>query len=116
MIRPRLAYLPLLLLIATACAQLGIAPAQTFNQKLAYAIGVHTAILQATTNSVTSGNLSSSDATAVLKQADTAKTVLDAAAAANAAGDLTGANNKLALATATLTAIQSYLNTHTTGH
>jgi hypothetical protein len=103
------------LMAVAACSQLGIAPAQTFNQKLAYAIGVHTSVLQATTAAVTSGALSSSDGQAVLTQADNAKSILDAANVANLAGDLTGATNKLALATQALTMLQSYLNTHTAG-
>lgn len=116
MIRQRLIYLPFLLLLMSACAQLGVAPAQTFNQKMAYAIGVHSSILQATTSGVTSGALSSSDAEAVLKQADNARAALDVAQAASVAGDPTGANNKLAIATTALLALQSYLNTHTAGH
>lgn len=112
MIRQRLISLPFLLLLIAACAQMGVAPAQTFNQKLAYGVGMHTAVLQATTSAVTSGALSSSDAEAVLKQADTARSVLDAAAAANTVGDLTSANNKLALALAALTTLQNYMNTH----
>lgn len=101
-----------LLLMLSACASLGMQPAQTFNQKLAYAIGIHTAVLQATTAAVNAHTLSSSDAQAVLTQADNARTLLDAAAAANTAGDITGATNKLQIATAALTALQSYLNTH----
>lgn len=118
MISQRHSYIPLVtlwLIAIAACSQLGIAPAQTFNQKLAYATGVHTAVLQATTAAVTSGALSSSDGQAVLVQADNAKTILDAANVANASGDITGATNKLALATAALTTLQSYLNTHTAG-
>ena len=79
---------------------------------MAYAIGVHTAVLQATTAAVTAGSLSSSDAEAVLKQADTARTVLDTAQAASTAGDVAGADNKLAAALVVLSALQIYLTAH----
>jgi hypothetical protein len=69
-------------------------------------------VLQATTSAVTAGTLSTADAEAVLKQADTAKVVLDTAQAANAAGDAAGANSKLAIALTTLTALQDYLRSH----
>jgi len=108
-------FLVLVLLSAAllnGCASLGVTPAQTFDQKVAYAIGVHTAVLQASTNAVTAGSMSSSDAQSVLSQADNAKAILDAAIAANSAGDLTGATNKLAIASAALAALQSYLNSH----
>jgi hypothetical protein len=104
------AYLALVLLMA--CSSLGVAPAQTFNQKLAYSYGVHTAVLQATTNAVQAGKLSSADATQVLNMADQSKVLLDGATSLSSAGDTTGAINKLGLATAALTALQTFLNTH----
>jgi hypothetical protein len=104
------AYLALVFL--TACASLGIAPAQTFNQKLAYSYGVHTAVLQATTQAVQTGALSSADASQILNMADQSKVLLDAATSLSAAGDTTGATNKLALASAALTALQTFLNAH----
>lgn len=114
---------PLLLLLALplaaplpfvldGCAALGVAPAQTFNEKLAYGYGTHTAVLQAATAAVTAGSLSSADATKILADADNAKSALDAANAAYAAGDAAGANSKLAIATSLLTAVQAYLNAH----
>lgn len=95
-----------------SCKSFGDQAPQTFNQRLAYAIGVHTSILQASAAAVSAGTLSSTDAQAVLTQADTAKTVLDAAKVASAAGDALGADNKLAAALTVLTALQTYLNTH----
>ena len=100
------------LLLLTACASLGLAPAQTLNQKIAYAYGTHTAVLQATTASVSAGKLSSTDASQVLKLADASRTLLDAATSLAATGDTVGANNKLALATTALTALQTFLNAH----
>jgi hypothetical protein len=104
----------LLLSLLASCALTGTATPQTFNQKLAYAYGLHTAVLQATTTAVTAGTLSSANATKVLAKADDAKAVLDAANSAYAAGDAAGANSKLAIATAALSAIQAYLNSHPT--
>ncbi len=98
--------------LLAGCSSLGLAPAQSLTQKIAYAYATHTAILQATTTAVQSGSLSSTDAEQVLKLADQSKTILDAAVSLSASGDVTGAANKLALATAALTALQAFLNTH----
>lgn len=103
-----------LLLLLSACASLGVATPQTFNQKLALAYGLHTAVLQATTTAVTNGTLSSDNAAKVLAKADDARTVLDTAQSAYAAGDAAGADSKLAIATVALTAIQAYLSSHPT--
>lgn len=97
-------------LVLAGCASLGLAPAQTFDQKLAYAYGVHTAVLQTADVEVKSKVLAPADGQAVLKLADDSRTLLDAARAAAAAGDSTTGNNKLALATTVLTQIQQYLN------
>jgi hypothetical protein len=48
----------------------------------------------------------------VLAMADQSKAILDGAQALAASGDATGANNKLVLATAALTALQTYLQAH----
>lgn len=111
----RAAALGFAVLFISACASAGLAPAQTFNEKLAYGYGVDTSILQATTKAVMAGNLSSSDAQKVLVDSDNAKHMLDAAAAL-AATDKAGANSKLALALAALTAVQDYMNTHQGPH
>lgn len=117
-LRPLLLALALLLLLPevpfglSGCTALGVPQAQTFNQKLAYAYGIHTAVLQATTAAVVAGSLSSTDATKILVDSDNAKTVLDAANAAYTAGDAAGANSKLATGISVLQSIQAYLNTH----
>lgn len=108
--KPQRYFLFFTLLVIAGCASLE--PAQSFSQKFAYAIGVHTAILQATTSAVEAGTIHSSDAQSILVQADQAKTVLDVANAAYAAGDEAGANSKLAIALTSLTALQEYLRTH----
>ena len=112
----RRSYLPPLLLtlaLLSGCATtLGTAPAQTFNQKVAYAVGIHTAVLQAATNGVTNHTLSSADGEAVLKMADSSRALIDAAVLLNGTGDIAGANSKLTLAVTALTALQTYLNAH----
>jgi hypothetical protein len=99
-------------LVLTGCAGLGNEPAQTFNQKLAYAYGTHTAILQAATSSLEAGTISAANASDILKQADNAKLVLDTARQAFDAGDSAGANSKLAVAVTALGALQDYLRAH----
>lgn len=104
----------LLLFLLAGCSALGLEPAQSINQKIAYAYGTHTAVLQAATSSVAAGAMTSSDGQQVLQMADQAKAILDAATAAMTAGDSNGAASKLQLATAALAALQQYLNAHTT--
>jgi hypothetical protein len=99
-------------IVLSACANMGNEPAQTFPQRLAYAVGVHTAILQATTSSLTAGTITSGVAETVLAQADAANVALDAAKVAYDAGDLTTANGKLVLALTALQALQDYLRSH----
>ncbi len=100
------------LLVLTGCQSLGNEPAQTFSQKLAYAEGVHTAVLDATNSSLSAGTLSSADAETIAKGSDNAQTLLVAAKTAYEAGDETGANAKLATALTALQALQDYLRSH----
>lgn len=103
----------LVLLIALAlpaCASLGLTSPKGFDQSLAEAYGVHTAVLSATAVAVSAGSLSSADATKVNQMALNARGFLDAARAAEQAGNTKGATNELALATAALTALQTFLN------
>ncbi len=117
-LRPLLLALALVLLLPqvpfglSGCTALGVPQAQTFNEKLAYAYGTHTAVLQATTAAISAGQLSSADAMKILSDADNVKVALDAASSAYAAGDTAGANNKLAVAVSILQSVQAYLNAH----
>lgn len=106
----RLSPLPLLLLILSACSTLGVAPAETFAQRLAYAYSTHTAILATATNALNAGTIKSTDAQEVLKLADESRALLDGAKAV-AATDPVVAGNKLALASGILTELQKYLQT-----
>jgi hypothetical protein len=101
--------LPLLLLALSACAALGIAPAQSLDQRIAYAKGVDTAVLTASTAALRAQQISSADHEHVIKIAEQAKSLLDSAEALTST-DPTAAGAKLQLATAVLTELQSYLN------
>lgn len=103
-----LSILPILAIL-TACASLGLAPASNFSDRLAYAMGTHTAVIVSATQSLEAGEISSQDASRVLKVADEARTALDAAKLANGVGDATTAEGRLQLATALLTNLQAYL-------
>ena len=104
----QLAYGFVLILLA-GCAQLGLAPAQSFDQKLAYAYGTHIAVQQTATQALTAGDITSADAEQVLKLADESRALLDGARAASGAGDPSTAEGRLVLATTILTQLQAYL-------
>lgn len=91
------------------CAQLGLAPAQSFDQKLAYAYGVSIAVQQAATSELVAKQITKEDAQQVLSLHDQARALLDAA---RLVGDPTEAQNKLLLATQILTQLQLYLQQH----
>jgi hypothetical protein len=97
------------LLILTACASLGLAPASTFEDKLAYAVSQNAAVRHAAANALTAGDIEVSDAENVLKITDEARTLLDAARVANGIGDISTAEARLSLATTILVKLQAYL-------
>jgi hypothetical protein len=105
-----------LALIATlalaGCQALGLASPKGFDQQLAEAYGVHTAVVSATTVAVSAGTISSAEAAQVQTQALSARTLLDTAKSVETSNP-TAAANDLALATAALTALQTYLNSRT---
>ena len=104
----QLAYGFVLILLA-GCAQLGLAPAQTLDEKLAYAYGTHTAVQRAAASALTARDISSADAEQVLKLADESRALLDGARAAAKIGDTSTADGKLLLATSILAQLQTYL-------
>lgn len=108
-------FLPLVILVLAACASLGLPTPKGFDQQLADAYGVHTAVLQTIAIGTQGGQLSSADANAINNMAVNARVILDAARTAYAAGDKPMANSKLALALSVLTQLQQYLNSHTKG-
>lgn len=101
--------IPLLLALLSACASVGITPPQSLDQRLAYAAGQVTGIRSATANALDAKTITSQDAEKVLKMTDESKALIDAARAANSAGDVQGAEGRLTLAINVLAALQAYL-------
>ena len=104
----RLYVLPLLLLLSS-CASLGIAPAESLDQKIAYAQGTDTAVLTASTAALRAGQITADDHEHVIKMAEEVKSILDSAKILSSTEPAVAAN-KLQLATAVLTQLQTYLN------
>jgi len=84
---------------------------KSFDEKLAYAYGTHTAVLNAAAVSVKTGDLSAEDGEYVLKISDQCRAILDAAKLASGTGDVNTAEGQLALAVNILTELQNYLRT-----
>lgn len=106
--RTRLAFLAVALSLITGCASLGLAPADSFDARLAYAYGTHTAVLQAASAAVTAGTLSPNDGETVLTLARQSRTLLDSARAVEHTDPSTAAG-RLALAVNILNHLQTYL-------
>jgi hypothetical protein len=108
-------------LLLSGCAALGLQPAETFNQKLAYAYGQVTAARSGATSVVNAScpnpaafdSQACKDAVAdgkhVQSMADEARKGLDLAKTYAAAGNITAATAQLQLETAALSALQAYL-------
>lgn len=104
----KLAVLPLLFIL-TACASVGLAPASSFEERLAYAVSQNTAVRNAAAVSLERNELALEDAQRVLKITDEIRTALDAARLAAGAGDVSTAEGRLQLATSILINVQAYL-------
>lgn len=111
----RLFMLAALTLLA-ACAALGIAAPQSFDEKLAAAQVSETAVVNAATTAVSAGTLSSTAGQHVLDTAHQVDGFIKAAQAAESAGTATGSSaaNNLALATSALSALNTFLQAETT--
>lgn len=108
--KPHYAFVFVLCAVLAACTSIGVAPAKSFPERLAYAYGVNTAVRQAATQGLNAGTLSGSDGEQVLKLTDEARTLLDSAKTLMDI-DARGAESKLVLATEILTHLQTYLRT-----
>lgn len=97
----------LMVVLVTACASLGLTPAKSFDDKIAYANGTLTAVVNAAATSLNAQQITSEDAKGVRNLAKEAASFLDAA---RVVGDTPEGNQQLALATAVLTQLQTYLN------
>lgn len=104
-------YLAVLLCSAlvVACTTIGSPIAETFNEKLAVGYGTVTQIRATTAQLLTAKRVTSADAQNIQVQADSARAGLDIARDLSKS-DLPAANNRLAMATAVLTALQGYLS------
>ena len=101
------AYFALLLL--SGCASIGLAPATTFDERLAYAVANNAAVRQAAANALDAGDIQLPDAQYVLKTTDETRTFLDAAKAASGTGDVSTAEGRLSVAVSVLSELQTYL-------
>lgn len=98
-----------LLFILTACTSLGLAPASSFEERLAYAVSQNAAVRGTAAASLERSEISLEDAQRVLKITDEVRTALDAARRAAGAGDVATAEGRLQLATSILVNLQTYL-------
>jgi len=96
--------------VLCGCSALGLSSPKSFDQNLANAYGIHTAVVTATAQALQSGAISVADAKAVRNMEVDARTLLDTAKSAETAGDSAGAQKNLSLAMTALTALQSYVN------
>jgi hypothetical protein len=101
-----------MLVLLSGCAALGLATPKGFDQQLAEAYGVHTAVVTATTAALQTGSISLADAQAVQGMERNARTILDTAKSAEVVGDAAGAQRNLTLALTALNALQAYINSH----
>lgn len=99
-----------LIVLLAACAQLGLPQAETFNQKVAVALGTVTQVRTSATTLLDAKTISVDDAQNVLTATDNARAGIDIARKAHAT-DPAGADSKLTAIRATLTAIAGYLAT-----
>lgn len=90
------------------CSSLGIAPADTWNKKIAAAYETVAAVDDTATSLVQAGKLSKKDAQATKASIDGAIAGIAAAAQMT---DPTAAQNRLAAVTASLVALQAFLAT-----
>jgi hypothetical protein len=98
-----------LLTAVTACAQLGLEEAKTFEDRLAYAYSQNAAARTSAAQALQSGAISKADADQVLKATDGVRTALDEARKFQGLGDTSTALSKLQVATAALTQVQALL-------
>ena len=97
------------LLLLAGCASLGLAPASSFEDRLAYAVSQNAAVRKTAAVSLENGEIALEDAQRVLKLTDEVRTALDAARLASGAGDISTAEGRLQLATSVLVNLQAYL-------
>jgi hypothetical protein len=108
MIHMRTALAALLALAVVACQSLGLAPARSLDDRLAYAYGVHTAVVEVISSAAQTGQLTPPEARQAANLAENSRQILDTAKALEQT-DAKGASSRLTLATAVLDQLQAYL-------
>ena len=106
----RLSSIFLIPLLLVGCAALGLSSPSSFDEQLAQAYGVHTAVASSLATAVTTGAVSVPTAVKLQAQIESARGLLDAARLAEQANNASVAQNDLTLATNALSALQTYLN------
>ena len=94
------------------CSSLGLAPAQSTDQKLAYSYGTIAAIRTSTAQALKAGTITLADAQKVLVDSDAARAALDAGKVALASGGVNAQSvvaTDLAIAAAAIAQLQSFL-------
>jgi hypothetical protein len=99
----------IVVMLVSACASLGLAPASSFDERLAYAVSQNAAVRQTAAVSLEHGEISLEDAQYVLKLTDESRKLLDAARLASGVGDISTAEGRLSVAVSVLTNLQAYL-------
>lgn len=97
-----------LVAMLTACAQIGLPPAETFSERLAAAYSLNTQIRATATELLKAKKISSSDGEQVLEQTNNARAGLDVARELSKV-NLEAADGKLTAIRTALTAVQAYL-------
>lgn len=100
----------LAVLMLSACASLGLAPAKTFTAKLAYGYSQYTAVNNTIARALDSHDLSSRDAQNFRDTAEKARDILDGAKVASEAGDIANASDRLKLAIVVLDELAAYID------
>lgn len=101
-------YAAFLFLALVGCAQLGLAPAKSFDDRLAYGYGLNTALRESSTVALNAKQITSEDMAHILAVNDQARSILDAARSMKVT-DLHTAEARLVLATNLLAQLQQFL-------
>lgn len=95
--------------LLAGCAQLGLQPAKSFDDRVAYGYSTVTSVRNSTANALNAGLIKVEDAKQVQALADQARAGLDASRGAWVVGDTKTALGRLELANAVLTNLAVYL-------
>jgi hypothetical protein len=108
MLQKQTCLLPLLLLLVSACASLGVPSPTSFNQKELAALNTVDAVVQSSSTLYAAGKISKADAQQVHDQAVNLKAGIDIAEQIHMQNPAAG-DGKLAATITALTALQGYM-------